>query len=187
MTPFCQMTWKILKICESLENDITSRFILFMFLLALLGCQAFASDSNWKGEAYVESNFFQPIDPFTMRRLFWWVRTVRSWAVPKGTTFDEKGLIEYIKKRFRRDNVAIKSYQIRKTVVDGGVWICGKADGKCISAYWHPTKPHAAAVYTRSYGIVPKRPKIAEPGCWAVAFGNKGTDPGNRPVYRIIQ
>ena len=185
MTPFCQMTWKILKICESLENDITSRFILFMFLLALLGCQAFASDSNWKGEAYVESNFFQPIDPFTMRRLFWWVSTVRSWAVPKGTTFDEKGLIEYIQKKIPWN---IKSYQVRKTEVDGGVWIRGTAHGKYISAYWHPTKSHTAAVYSGGKGIVlPETPEIAEPGCWAVAFGNAGTGQRNFPVYRIIQ
>ena len=109
MTPFCQMTWKILKICESLENDITSRFILFMFLLALLGCQAFASDSNWKGEAYVESNFFQPLHPLIMQRLFWWRSTVRSWAVPKGTTFDEKGLIEHIQKKIDIVNIENKT------------------------------------------------------------------------------
>ena len=155
-----------------------------MFLLALLGCQAFASDSSWKDEAYVESNFFHSPYPSNTWFFDWWLYRVEDLAVPKGTTFDEKGLIEYIKKRC---NVAIKSYQIRKTVVDGGVWICGKADGKYISAYWHPTKPHAAAVYSRSFGILPKRLKIAEPGCWAVAFGNTGTDPGNRPVYRIIQ
>ena len=157
-----------------------------MFLLALLGCQALASDSNWKGEAYVESNIFEPPPSGPLWDLVFkrWQFTVLNLRVPKGTTFDEKGLVEWIQERCR---MTIKSYQIKKTEVSGGVWIRGTADGRYISAYWHPTKSHTAGVYSSGRGIIlPETTKIAEPGCWALAFG-WASHPASFPVYRIIQ
>ena len=152
-----------------------------MLILALLGCQAFASESNWKGEADVESNRF--IIP-SMGQLRWqW--TVTSWTVPKNTKFDEKVCIDYLQKRL---NVTFKSHYVQKVDVSGGTWIRGTADGLSLSAFMHPTKSHRAGVYCgRTEEVLPENPWNSGPGLWAIAFGNATSCNWNVPVYKIIE
>ena len=154
-----------------------------MFLLALLGCQAFA-DANWKGEADLESNTVLTSD-WWVRHLHPWRRSVMGWTVPKGTSFDEKGCIDHIQKKL---NVTFKSHQIKKTEARGGTWIRGTVDGLELSAYMHPTKNHTAGIYCGKTGMIePAKPAIAEPGCWAVAFGNAMSSYWNHYLYKIIE
>ena len=158
---------------------MTSHLTLhFMFLLALLGCQAFASDSNWKSEAAVESN-----DANFMFQA--WRYVVVNWIVPKDTGFEENAIIDHLENRL---NVKAKSYQIQKTEEKGGTWIRGTVNGLHLSAFMHPTKRHTAGIFTVfAQKVLPEKRLVAKPGDWAVAFGNTTVSLGVAPVYQIIE
>ena len=152
-----------------------------MFLLALLGCQAFASDSNAKGEADLESN---EANSFLMTYKTW-RSSVTSRVFPKGSFFDEKGCVAYLEKKLWD---RFKSYQLKKTEVGGGTWIRGTVDGLSLSAFMHRTKRHAAGVFCGKTGKVqPNYEEIVEPGNWAVAFGNATSCGLSSPVYKTIE
>ena len=82
---------------------------------------------------------------------------------------------------------SFKSYQLKKTEVDGGIWIRGTVDGwMSLSAFMHPTKRHGAGIYCGKYGQVhPYGNSFDKPGDWTVAFGNATFCGLSYPVYRI--
>ena len=151
----------------------------FTFLLALLGCQTFAYDSNWKGEADLESN---------EASLIWgpsWRLTVVGWTIPTGRSFDEKELIDHIQKRY---NVTFNSSDIKKSEADGGIWIRGSVDRLRLSAYMHPTKRHIAGVYCeKTDSALPGTFSIARPGAWSVAFGSSAFCGIQIEMYRTFE
>ena len=142
--------------------------------------EAFASDSNWKGEADLESNYLSmTIFPY------FYHQTIRGWTYRKGLRFDETKFFDYVEARL---GVRFKHRQMQKKEVDGGTWVRGYADGMQLSAFMHPTKRHAAGIYCGKVGKVqPEKPSIAEPGAWAFAFGNATSCGVQYPVYRIIE
>ena len=157
-----------------------------MFLVTLLSCQAFASDSTWKGEADLRAseNGFEPIlvkaripadeEP-----------QVTSWTAPKGTSCDEDGCIDHIQERLR---VTFKSAKITTKEVNGGTWICGTLDDLDFSAFMHPTKNHSVGIDCGKIGkVLPENPVNAEPGVWAIVFGNATSCNWKKPVSWIIE
>ena len=126
-----------------------------------------------------------------MIKLLWtspWRVEVISQRHPKDGFFDEKGCIAYFEKVVR---TSFKSYHLKKTEADGGTWIRGTVDGwMSISAFMHPTKRHRSGVYCGRYGYVEPNSQynlIAEPGDWAVAFGNATYCGLSYPVYKTIE
>ena len=154
-----------------------------MFLLALLGCQAFASDSHWKSEVDKESNTFWSAIVALLAQTYW-KRTVTSWVIPYGTTFREGEFLDAAEKRL---NMTLAPRNISTTEADGGIWIHGNAGKLTLSAYYHPTKLHMAGIYSGKTGqILPVKNLTAAAGTWVVAFGNPGTPNGNFPLYRVL-
>ena len=102
-----------------------------------------------------------------------WQWRVQSWKVPQGTIFDHNGFIAYLEKRL---NVTFKDARAYTTEPNlGGTWVGGGLDGLSLSAYMHPTKSQSACFYCGGFlagKVLPENRVIAEPGWWAVAFGN---------------
>ena len=171
-------TLEIVKPFERLDiwqmtAHLTRHFV--MFILALLGYQAFASDSNWKGEAYVKSNEANTV------WLMEWKRTISSWTLPDSQPSDPNLVIRDIQEKY---NV---TFQEVRTLNLGGcsTWIKGTADGMGLSAFMHKTKRHTAIFICDLEGksSMPDNPAVAEPGEWAVAFGKTTDCPRMQPFY----
>ena len=155
-----------------------------MFLLALLGCQAFAS--TWKGEADLEDNgWWEDFVKATKQGWEKFVASTQRWTVTGSAVkdFDDKAFLDAAEKRL---NVTFQHRQVTRSQVAGGTWIRGTADGYVLSAYIHPNKVHYAGVFSGKYGkVLPEKLTPVMPGMWAVAFGNPGSPEGNFPLYRV--
>ena len=63
---------------------------------------------------------------------------------------------------------------------DGGLFISCIADGKMVSAYWHPERKHSA---TCLHGDKIVQKAISDPGYWAVAYAGCAMFGGNKCMY----
>ena len=63
---------------------------------------------------------------------------------------------------------------------DGGLFISVMADGKMMSAYWHPDRTHSA---TCLHGDKVVQRAVSDPGYWAIAWASCSSFGGNKCKY----
>ena len=156
-----------------------------MFLLALLGYQALASD--WKSEADLEENCWRKKVAKSMQKSLDKIVTLLDKNRVTGHVAARFNETEFLDTAEKRLNVTFKTRSITRKHVGGGTWVHGTADEYVLSAYMHATKRHSAGIFSGKYKrVLPDERIIAMPGQWSIVFGNPGSSSRRHfPLYRV--
>ena len=112
------------------------------------------------------------------------LRRVESFIVSEGPEMNATFLLHRFESVLRLS--LGEPHMTRTTTSDGGVWIHGSVGKFMLSAFFHPSKEHSAAIWCSvNKRLLPSSPQKSPPGKWAVAFGFTNGPTGKVALWRV--